>query len=107
MNNLYKSIGQKIRKIRKMKEMTLEDLSFETNIDWSFLARIETGKAVPSLATLYKISVSLNISMNQLFSNKDDLKKEDLLDKDIYSILIKLSTKDKQRIFEIIKLILQ
>ncbi len=106
MKDLYKHIGQKIRKARKMKELTLEDLSFEINMDWSFLARIETGKAVASIETLYKIWSALNIEMSYLFDNKD-LMINEIVNKDLNKLIQKLPLKEKQKILKILKIIIQ
>ncbi len=106
MKDLYKHIGQKIRKARKMKELTLEDLSFEINMDWSFLARIETGKAIASIETLYKICSALNIEMSYLFDNKD-LMINEIVNKDLNKLIQKLPLKEKQKILKILKIIIQ
>ena len=49
MQDVYVNIGKKIRFIRKSKKMTLEELAFKIDMDWSFISRIETGKTVASL----------------------------------------------------------
>ncbi|MCL2484946.1 MAG: helix-turn-helix domain-containing protein [Endomicrobia bacterium] len=104
MKNIYKSIGQKIRTARKAQDMTLEDLSNEADIDWSFLARIETGKAVPSLQTLYTISKILGISLSQLFEAQNiSAKTQDT--QRLQNLFDKLSDKNKKKVFQIIKLI--
>ena len=106
MKTIYKHIGQKIRTARKEKEMTLEDLAFEIGMDWSFLARIETGKAVASIETLSKICSSLNIEMSYLFDNKD-LIKDELVDKDLHKLIKNLPLKEKQKILKILKIIIK
>lgn len=106
MENLYKLIGQKIRKIRKSQSMTLEDLSSKANLDWSFLAKIETGKSVPSLKTIFSISKALNIKPLQLFETKK-FDEKDIIEENILSVIRNLSNKDKKKIFEIIKIIIQ
>lgn len=105
MKKLYKSIGQKIRTTRKLKEMTLEDLSNEANIDWSFLARIETGKAIPSLQTLYTLSTVLGLNLSQLFDNTN-IDSDLLLERDFANLLNRISLKEKKKLLKIFKLIL-
>lgn len=106
MKDLYKHIGQKIRTARKAKEMTLEDLAFEIGMDWSFLARIETGKAIASIETLSKICSALNIEMSYLFDNKDIIKDE-LVDKDLHKLIKNLPLKEKQKILKILKIMIK
>lgn len=106
MDSIYSKIGFKIRGIRKMQGLTLENLSDKAELDWSFLARIETGKAIPSIMTLVKITKALNITMAELFSiYKENVPKETkLLEREIFQIIKKLSTPEKKRVKEIIKL---
>lgn len=104
MQQIYINIGKRIRNIRKAKKMTLEDLAFEIGMDYSFIARIETGKATASLETLYKISKGLKIKFYQLF-NEIDPKKETFVEKEFLSLTKKLSFEEKDKILSIIKLV--
>ena len=101
---LYKSVGQKIRIARKAQGMTLEDLSNEAKLDWSFLARIETGKAVPSIQTLYTVSNILGVSLSHLFDDKN-IPAKSAAEQKFLNLLDKLSRKNKQKAFQIVKLI--
>ena len=105
MEKIYKSIGQKIRALRKAQGMTLEDLSNEAKIDWSFLARIETGKAVPSLQTLYTLSKVLGISLSKLFDDKN-ISAQSSTEQGFKNLFNKLSEKEKQKALQIIKLMM-
>jgi len=106
IEKVYTNIGQKIRTVRKSKKMTLEDLAFKIDMDWSFLARIETGKAVASLETLYKIADALNIKFVQLFENIDVTKYE-IINNEFVDLLKGLSVSEQQRVLRILKLILK
>lgn len=105
MQQIYTNIGKRIRNIRKSKKMTLEDLAFEIDMDYSFIARIETGKATASLETLYKISKGLKIKFYQLF-NDIDPKNKTIVEKEFSSLTKKLSFEDKEKTLSIIKLVL-
>lgn len=105
MQQIYTNIGKRIRNIRKSKKMTLEDLAFEIDMDYSFIARIETGKATASLETLYKISKGLKIKFYQLF-NEIDPKNKTVVEKEFSNMAKKLSFEDKEKTLSIIKLVL-
>ncbi|MCX5782599.1 MAG: helix-turn-helix transcriptional regulator [Elusimicrobia bacterium] len=105
MENIYKQLGSRIREIRKKKSLTLEELSDRAELDWSFLARIETGKAIPSIMSLSKISKALNVSITDLFSNHI-LGQDKLLESEIISLIHKLKTSDKTQLIKILKTIL-
>lgn len=59
--------GKNIAKIRKSKNMTQENLAFASNLALSQIARIETAKINPSLDTIYRISIGLEIHPKELF----------------------------------------
>ena len=106
IQKIYTIIGQKIRYIRKQKKMTLEDLAFEINMDWSFLARIETGKTVASVETLFKITKALGIKLEQLFAGADATEDE-VIKKEFNDVINVVPKKEKDKIISIIKLILE
>ncbi len=65
-NFLYKKVGANISKYRKRKGWSQEELSFESYLHRSYIQRIETGRANPSLKTLYKIARALKITITAL-----------------------------------------
>ena len=106
MQQIYINIGKRIRNIRKSKKMTLEELAFEIDMDYSFIARIETGKATASLETLYKISKGLKIKFYQLF-NEINPKKETYVDKEFLALTKKLSFEEKEKMLSIMNIVLE
>ena len=105
MQQIYINIGKRIRNIRKSKKMTLEDLAFEIGMDYSFIARIETGKATASLETLYKISKGLKIKFYQLFGEINP-KQETFVEKEFSNLTKKLSFEEKEKILSIMNIVL-
>ena len=67
-----KLLGEKIKKIRKMRQMTQEKLSGE-KITRNMLSQIENGISYPSLDTLEYISSALEVPMEYLVSEDDNL----------------------------------
>lgn len=60
------SVGRRIRKIRKGKKWTLEDLKSKTGLSISFLSDIEREVSNPSLKRLKIIAESLDVSVSYL-----------------------------------------
>ena len=106
MQQIYINIGKRIRNTRKSKKMTLEELAFEIDMDYSFIARIETGKATASLETLYKISKGLKIKFYQLF-NEINPKKETYVEKEFLALTKKLSFEEKEKMLSIMNIVLE
>jgi len=54
--------GSKIRKLRKNKNMTIEELSEKSGFTASYISQVERNLIEPSLTALDKISKVLNVS---------------------------------------------
>lgn len=65
---LREKISFNIRKFRKERHMTQEELAEEAEISYDFMRRIESnsGKCGFSVITLYKIAVALDVSVDSL-----------------------------------------
>ena len=59
-------IGQKIRERRLSKDLTMMELSFETDIDYRQIGRIERGETNFTVKTLIRICQSLNCSLKHI-----------------------------------------
>jgi len=117
MNNF----GTKIRKIRKQRKLTLEQLSKRCGIDRTYISKIESGKIRnPYIPTLEKIADGLSVDVEILYpfsgsssskSSGIDQRKifsEDLLNEDVAYIMAclqELSKKDTEAFKKIVKVI--
>ena len=61
-------IGQRIRKIRKEKELSLAEISNMTGFDQAFLSGIEKNEIQPQLGTVIKLSKALDSAFGRLIS---------------------------------------
>ncbi|MBO7208831.1 MAG: helix-turn-helix transcriptional regulator [Clostridia bacterium] len=62
----YELLGKNIRKQRKEKQYTLEQLAEKLDVSTTFVGQIERAKGVPSLETLVKIANVLEVSTDSL-----------------------------------------
>jgi len=65
-NFLYRKLGEIIITWRKRKNYSQEQLALLSDVDRTYLARIEEGKANPSIKTLHKISRILRVKIRTL-----------------------------------------
>ncbi len=71
--NTNKELGMRIRYLREQRKMTLEDLSFDSQINKNYLSDLERGNRNPTVKVLAKIASALEITLEELFkgiSNK-------------------------------------
>jgi transcriptional regulator with XRE-family HTH domain len=60
-------LGEIIRKHRELRNLTQEKVSSLSRVDRTYIARIESGKANPTLNILYRISKIFNLSLSEFF----------------------------------------
>lgn len=65
--NVNKQLGMRVRYLREQKKMTIEDLSFEANVNKNYLSDLERGNRNPTVKLLEKIAVALGITLEELF----------------------------------------
>lgn len=63
-------LGEKIKKIRDEKKLSLEDISKKTGFDLNILKDIEEEKIHPPLATIIKLSKALDTMVSNLISDE-------------------------------------
>ena len=60
-------LGNNIRRIRKEKGITIQDLATATGLSPSFISRMERGDLNPSIASVKKLADALGIQVGSLF----------------------------------------
>lgn len=70
-NYIYYVIGQNIKKQRKLKKITQEELAERCNYSLSFIGNLESQKVFQtiSVGSLYHIAKVLNIDITELFKD--------------------------------------
>jgi transcriptional regulator with XRE-family HTH domain len=64
---LPKNVGDRVKKFRKEKEWTLDQLGRETGLHPSTISQIERGKRNLTLNNLQKVAKGLEVELYQLF----------------------------------------
>ncbi len=65
-------IGEKLRAARQQRQMSLRDLAKRADISASMLSQIETGKAYPSVRSIYNIAAALNLPVDYFFPEPEN-----------------------------------
>lgn len=106
--DIKKSLGQKIKRIRRLRNFTQEQLAEMIEISPRNLSKIEVGTTFVKADTLEKLLLALNITSEELFANEHIKDSKELL-ADIYSYLnqVKDDTKKLEKIFRMVKLFVE
>ncbi|WP_370583078.1 helix-turn-helix domain-containing protein [Pedobacter sp. MC2016-24] len=64
---IINALGDRVRALRKAKNMSMEKLAEHAGIDYRQVFNIEHGKTNATVSTLHNISKALDISISELF----------------------------------------
>lgn len=64
-------IGEKLRAARQQRRISLRALAQKANISASMLSQIETGKAYPSVRSIYNIAAALDLPVDYFFPERN------------------------------------
>lgn len=108
MVSLTKLIGQRIRQLRKERNLTQEELGERADLQSQYIGGVERGERNISLETLEKIIVGLKMTPVQFFSfneiSPNLTSTKDELIEIFFADLKGKSLKEVQRVFDIYKL---
>lgn len=104
----YELLGEQIRKQRKKKKYTLEQLAEKLDVSTTFIGQIERAKGVPSLDTFVKIANELEISTDSLlFGDLNNNSGKNYFLNKIEEMTDGLSTKEKDLLLKNIEIFIE
>lgn len=65
----YSAMGDHLRAARRRRHLSLRDLAARIGLSASLISQVETGRARPSVSTLYAIANELDVSLDELLFN--------------------------------------
>ena len=65
----YSEMGDHLRTARRRRHLSLRDLAGRLGLSPSLISQVETGRARPSVSTLYAIANELDVSLDELLFN--------------------------------------
>ena len=75
MRSYSDTLGNRIRYLRSEATLSQEQLALKAGIAPSFLGEIERGIKKPSIDTIEKIAIALEISLSELFNYESKTRK--------------------------------
>jgi transcriptional regulator with XRE-family HTH domain len=70
--DLARRVGQRLRDERRVRAMSLDDLSRASGVSRAALSQVETCKSSPSISVMWKIAVGLGIPFAELLGGEND-----------------------------------
>lgn len=62
-------VGKNIRRLRRIRSLTQEQLALEAGISSDYLSRMELGKENPTIDVLARLAVALGAAITELFQD--------------------------------------
>lgn len=102
--NIKKAFGEKIKRLRKKRNLTQEQLAEMIDISSRNLSKIELGVCFVKAETLEKLLGALNVSTEELFANEHLKSESELLESiNFYLELAKNDRKTLETIYKILR----
>ena len=99
------ALGEKIRRLRKEKGLTLDQLAELADSSKSYIWELENKNPPrPSAEKLAKISKQLQVTLEYLLDNKQEIAEEDAVDARFYREYRDMTHDTKKKIREMVKL---
>ena len=102
-----KKLGERIKKIRKEKNISQEYISLQTGISMNTISCIELGKTSAKIDTINKIAKILGVKLNDLFLCEQNTSKDENNSLYIIEKLSNLSQKELTKLNKIIDIFLE
>lgn len=69
---ILKKFGQHLKQLRKVKNITQEELAYKAGLTLSQIARLETGRLNTSICTVHVLAEALELPASELLNYKVD-----------------------------------
>ncbi|MCF6096443.1 helix-turn-helix domain-containing protein [Thermovorax subterraneus] len=95
---IFYGIGNRIRRLRKQRNLTQEELGERAGLHYSYIGQVERGDKIPSLKTLSKIAKALNVSLDYILEDAEIYKAQADSDSAINELLAMVKTRPPHEI---------
>ncbi len=77
MESIYKEIAKNIKRCRKEKALSQEQLAEKADLSRNYVSLVETYKEKIGMSAFIKIKMALNVSASDLFGDINNMKELD------------------------------
>lgn len=67
------AFSQVLQHLRKVKKFSQEELAFQSQLDRTFISRLEGGVRQPTLSTLIKLAAALGVSASSIVAQVEEM----------------------------------
>ena len=97
-------LGKRLRSLRNNKKLTLDQLADQSGISAKHIGKVERGESKISVEWLEKIAAALEVDVRDILDAEHEQSRNALV-AEITSFLPKLSDKDTQIVYRLVKML--
>lgn len=101
MAELVQRLGERLRKLRKQKGLSQEQLGELAGLHTNYIGQIERGEKNLTIQTLERVVSALQVSLEEVFRYIDPAVGEDTLS-EITSLLVSRSPEDHEMVLRVV-----
>lgn len=105
MSDVVKRVGDRIRRLRKDKGLSQEQLAELSGLHTNYVGQVERGEKNLTIETLQKVVVGLGVSLEEFFRYLDPMKRKDTLGQ-IVEMLSERSAQDQVMALRVLQTVL-
>ncbi|MCC8161884.1 MAG: helix-turn-helix domain-containing protein [Lachnospiraceae bacterium] len=102
--NDYENLGGKMKELRIQKKLTQAEVAASLGVTPGYISNVENNRTAMSLRILVYYAKLLNISLDSLIGKIDSEYQASALDREIMDELAEMSTEDKEKLLQTIRL---
>ena len=106
MANTKELLGKRIRSLRRMADLSQEQLAEKAGLSYKYLGEVERGKANVTVDILEKVATALDVEMMDLFDYEHELEGKKLKQK-VNAFVREANEKDLKAVYRIMKAIVK
>ena len=77
VSDAVENLGVRVREVRKERGLTQRVLASRMNVPRTYISKVEMGRVVPSLSTLWRIAAGLEVSVTYLLCDESERRRDD------------------------------
>lgn len=107
MSDLAIKLGDRVRRFRKQRGLSQEELAHLASLHPTYIGQLERGEKNPTLETLSKITIALDITFEDLFYRIQPSRKEKnhKIINEILNKLLKRSIEDQKTVLNLLDIL--
>lgn len=98
---MYLSLGNRIRELRKLKQLSQEEIAEQCGVSPSSVSRWETGNLSPSYKHLTQLAKVLDIDISDFYTSPETSVPKSVVLSEILNVASELSVKEQNFLLDI------